>query len=677
MSPEQAAGDLAALGPATDQYALGAMLYHLLTGRAPFVAPRTFDVIRQVLNDDPLAPRKLAPQVPADLETICLKALHKDAARRYASCREFGADLTRFLEGRPILARPVGNIERLVRWCRRNPLVAATGGTAIAAVLAVLAVVSWSSYSLAQKNTTILATNGKLSEANRTIQNTNEQLSATNQQLQQKNVLLDQQYKAAAAARQLAYDRARQAIDSYKLTIDKARDSLAGVPQLREFRKDLILTALDGLAKLPDDPADIQANSGLQKAKAEEYLYQTYLHLGEPSKAAPHIDQALATLQERNRLQDGTDATRFNLASCLLAKAQARQSFERDMELSLKCSGEAVTLLESVLRDPKPREFDLAKGSIDPLQVRQLTLRSRNIHTAALWQQGRIADALQHSRRNVELLDETFIVLPQLKDLPADQKRNIRAGMAWIHQLRAVAALRAGELQEAEQQQSEAVELARLNVQLSGGVRDARRALADVLGFAGELWVARKDDTMAREAYEEAVKVAREVYAQDPTADQGRNTLNIELIRLAGFEKSRGTDKHQKLYDEAVEIARLMVKADPSGQTQQVALALSLAPAGSHAEASQVASRILASQKKPDAELFVDLARVYSQCSAAAGLQDEQAAAYRKQALDCLTKAKDQGYSDAVYISSHPDFAALQTDQPFLDLVASITPQKS
>jgi hypothetical protein len=92
-------------------------------------------------------------------------------------------------------------------------------------------------------------------------------------------------------------------------------------------------------------------------------------------------------------------------------------------------------------------------------------------------------------------------------------------------------------------------------------------------------------------------------------------------------------------------------------------------------EASQVAQNILASQKQPDAELLVDLARVYSQCFAAAEGKDEEARKYREQALKCLTKAKDQDYSDAVYLSSHPDFAALQTIQPFLDLVASITPK--
>lgn len=145
--------------------------------------------------------------------------------------------------------------------------------------------------------------------------------------------------------------------------------------------------------------------------------------------------------------------------------AEARQSFERDMELSMNLSGEAVGLLDSVLKEPNPKEFDAENGSMDPLKVRQELLRCRNVHTASLWQQGRIAEALKHARRNVELLNETFEVLPQLKALPAEQKQAVRSGMGWIYQLRAVTSLRAREIEEAKQQQQEALDLARLSLQ--------------------------------------------------------------------------------------------------------------------------------------------------------------------------------------------------------------------
>jgi formylglycine-generating enzyme required for sulfatase activity/tRNA A-37 threonylcarbamoyl transferase component Bud32 len=124
MPPEQAKGAVAEIGPRSDVYSLGATLYFLLTGRPPFQTASTAETIRQVLEIDPLPPRRLNAAIPRDLETICLKCLRKESGRRYKTAIALADDLQRWLDGRPIIARRVGVRERAWLWCKRRPAVA-------------------------------------------------------------------------------------------------------------------------------------------------------------------------------------------------------------------------------------------------------------------------------------------------------------------------------------------------------------------------------------------------------------------------------------------------------------------------------------------------------------------------------------------------------------------------
>jgi tetratricopeptide (TPR) repeat protein len=143
MAPEQASGQVRDAGPAIDVYALGAILYELMTGRPPFLGETAMATLDQVMRQEPVPPTRLQPRVPRDLETICLKCLDKDPARRYATADDLADDLGRFLNHEPIRARRTSPVVRALRWARRRPSAAALVVVSAVALFTLLAGSSW------------------------------------------------------------------------------------------------------------------------------------------------------------------------------------------------------------------------------------------------------------------------------------------------------------------------------------------------------------------------------------------------------------------------------------------------------------------------------------------------------------------------------------------------------
>jgi WD40 repeat protein/tRNA A-37 threonylcarbamoyl transferase component Bud32 len=158
MSPEQASGEVNTIGPATDVYALGAILYEFLTGRPPFKGATWEQTLEQVRTQEPVAPRRLQPKVPRDLEIICLKCLHKDSARRYASAGKLADRLRMFLDGKPIPDRPVSSLERVGKWAKRRPALAALAGVSTIATVGLLVLL----VAVLQKSETIAMLNRQI-----------------------------------------------------------------------------------------------------------------------------------------------------------------------------------------------------------------------------------------------------------------------------------------------------------------------------------------------------------------------------------------------------------------------------------------------------------------------------------------------------------------------------------
>lgn len=156
MSPEQARGQGRVDGR-SDVYSLGVILYELLTGERPFVG-NVRGMLHQIEYDDPRPPRALDDRIPRDLETICLKCLQKDPVSRYGTARALAEDLRRYLEGRPVVARPVSRMERVARWAKRNPALSVVGGLSVVLLIATAVIsVAWALHADRQTNTIQMA----------------------------------------------------------------------------------------------------------------------------------------------------------------------------------------------------------------------------------------------------------------------------------------------------------------------------------------------------------------------------------------------------------------------------------------------------------------------------------------------------------------------------------------
>ena len=180
MSPEQATGAPGATTTASDVYSLGAILYEMLTGRPPFDGKTDVETLLMVLHKEPAPPRNLSRRLHRDLETICLKCIHKEPGRRYASAAALADDLDNWLAGRPIQARPAGVPERLWRWCRRNPVPATATAAIAATVVIAFVLISLSraeAVRLAEKNGNLAKEMGELAEKESRLATSNEKLA--------------------------------------------------------------------------------------------------------------------------------------------------------------------------------------------------------------------------------------------------------------------------------------------------------------------------------------------------------------------------------------------------------------------------------------------------------------------------------------------------------------------
>jgi serine/threonine protein kinase len=275
MAPEQAGtrlpdGRRAPITPAVDIYALGAILYEMLTGRPPFQGQTVWDTLDQVLHEEPVPPRRLQPGLPVDLETICLKCLHKEPSRRYLSAAALAEDLERFVRGEPVQARPASGPERLLKWAKRRPALATLAAVSILALLA-------------------LVLGGAI--YNRLLNQALENATRSEAEAQRQRQLAE----AARAKADEHYQRALAAVEQFQMRLI---DRTADVPELVEIRQQSLEDALGFYRQFLADKDHPDPEVRKRTANALRRMGILEFNLSRYRDAEEHLQQALQMTQQ-------------------------------------------------------------------------------------------------------------------------------------------------------------------------------------------------------------------------------------------------------------------------------------------------------------------------------------------------------------------------------------------
>jgi len=522
MAPEQARGATHQIGPACDIYALGAILYELLTGRPPFLGQDSMETVLQVINEEPLPPRRLLPSVPRDLETICLKCLQKLPRTRYASATALADDLQRYLGGLPILARPVGPVELLLKWARRRPAVAALLIVSFGAAATIITYGAWK----------------------------NSQLDKANEQLFFANTQLTDTLTAEQAQRERAEKNFRKALDAADRRLNRAgQDPLRLLVEELEF--------YDEIRQQPGDSAEIR----YEKAMADRRAGDIHRMLGNTEPAQEAYLEAIGLLGVLAAADPNVDYYRRDLAAAHNGLAQLWEAAGRLSESEQQYRA-GLHLFEQLSAE-YPAEFDFRRQQ----GVLWNNLAIQLVHA------GRKPEAEESYQKSLALRRKLREDFPQDPQCRLDQSIT-QANLAVFYS-------NSGRFDEAEKSLGEALQLRESLPDSITAEAEFRAATAKLYNNLGAARARSRNAQAAVTAYERAIGMLDRLIADYPAVPQHRKMLaetqtNLGLhlaangmpdkaaaafaAALAIWEKLANDDPNTKAYTDNAERARLFLK---------------------------------------------------------------------------------------------------------------------
>ena len=541
MSPEQAIAS-EVVTPSFDIYSTGALLYHLLTGHAPFRGPDAIETIRQVREMDPIPPRTYNQRIDADLETICLKCLEKEPARRYATSQDLADELDRFLSNKPILARPITKAEKSWRWCKRNPLPAGLGTAFVVALFLGTMISSYFAWLASTRATNLANSVIELKELNEELSDANHREKTATQEAQ-KNA-------------KLAYQQSDEMLGLIETLIIDIADRLAKIPNAENERRTLLQTGLEGLeyvsvelkkqdrsksnlfvllAKLGGIYREVGDENGLFGTKKSIEHYEMAVEIGEELLTTATENRFAIVSNQLNALS--------GLGNMYLDSGRgdaSKKPFERAMELA----DELVT--EDIL---------LQSEANQRLAFEEMVIAYRN-YGDYFQDQGKFEKAISVFRKGETVAREALKLFPgQLRAIQSLSLILERMGDAYYD---------SGHWTEAEPIYNESMQLSARAFQMEPTTYN-QWDLASAWERRGEILIQAKKPKEALSAYERSLELSLPSLADNP--DNIRTQLDI-AISYCKIGKANSALKNQdgviESYNKALAIRLPILKSDPT-----------------------------------------------------------------------------------------------------------------
>jgi serine/threonine protein kinase/tetratricopeptide (TPR) repeat protein len=662
MSPEQASGRIREVGPPADIYALGAMLYEMLAGRVPLRGASVLDTLQQVVSKEPVAPTQFDSKVPRDLETICLKCLRKDPAKRYSRVDDLAEDLRRFLAGEPILARPVSWTERAWRWCKRNPRVAALSGAVVGLVLFWGASASAVAWKFKEKNILIASAlddaekGWNEAENNLHVAKLNEAEAKHNAEVASEHA---DQAEANADAAKKQHSKAVDLFVELGKHLEQrlqGRRSLLEKPELRSLQEELlgmVRSAMTDLAK------EIESSNVTSFAMAD-----TCFKLGDLLFRFGHGEEALRQYAYGYKLvkqvvdeQPESDLARANLAMMLMQMGKMELDLNDDARSARAHFVEARALQQAIADKPQNN------SGHSPIDHHRL-LSFYDVQTG-------IADL--HLGRPAKARESFQAALAHREAWVQAEPNNIaaRSYLSEAQYYLGVAGWHLNDLESTQDHFRKALTICHDLADKFPNDFSFRLDLAQIYGdyCDAKLRLGKPDD--ARAAAAKSLEFLQAVLAHDPDFVSRQALLAQTYQRQGLVAQRRGeADEARQRFQDARKLREDLLLVDPANQSWKMACALTLAHCGDHAAAAQKVQEVI--DKSPDnVGLLLQAARSWAVC-ASDTTDAAQKAAYRQRALDALGKATAGEFRDAVLLETDPELVSLADDAGYAMMLAEI-----